>query len=196
MQTTDNYRKHKSTNPLQRRLLDNFTKTLVREVKELKPKTVLDVGCGEGFTLEQLRLAGIGKRLEGVDFLPRAIELGRKEHPELDLKVGDIFDLKYKDSSFDVVICSEVLEHVPEPEKGLEELVRVSKKYCVVSVPNEPFFMLGNFLRGKNWSRFGNDIEHINHWSFWQFKKMVGKKLKIRKAIYPTPWTLLVAEKI
>jgi 2-polyprenyl-3-methyl-5-hydroxy-6-metoxy-1,4-benzoquinol methylase len=195
MHTTDNYRKHKSKSKLQQRLLDNFNKTLMREIKALKPESILDVGCGEGFTLERLRKAKIGKQLEGVDYLDLAIKLGKKEHPQLTLKKGSIYDLKYKANSFDVVICSEVLEHVDDPEKGFEELVRVSKKYVVLSVPNEPFFMLGNLLRGKNISRFGNDIEHINHWTFWQFEKFVGKKLKVKKALHPTPWTLIVAEK-
>lgn len=195
MQATDNYRKHKTSSALQKKLLDKFTDTLVTELKKLEPESILDVGCGEGFTLEELRLKGIGKKLEGVDFLPRAIELGQKEHPKLDLKVGDIFDLKYPDNSFDVVVCSEVLEHIPDPEKGLRELVRVSKGYCVLSVPNEPFFMLGNFLRGKNWSRLGNDIEHINHWTFWHFQKMVEKYMDIKLVRYPVPWTLIIAKK-
>lgn len=168
---------------------------LVSEVKMLKPVSILDVGCGEGFTLERLRKAKIGKHLEGVDYLDLAIKLGKKEHPQLILKKGSIYDLKYKANSFDVVICSEVLEHVDDPEKGLEELVRVSKKYVVLSVPNEPFFMLGNLLRGKNVSRLGNDIEHINHWTFWQFRKFVGKKLKIKKTLHPLPWTFIIAEK-
>ena len=196
MHTTDNYRKHKSSSALQQKLLSNFEKNLLSEIKALKPQSILDVGCGEGFTLEKLRKAKIGKQLEGVDFLELAITLGKKEHPGLTLKKGSIYDLKYKANSFDVVICSEVLEHVDDPEKGLAELVRVSKKYCVLSVPNEPIFMMGNFLRGKNLSSFGNDIEHINHWTFWQFEKFVGKKLKIRKALHPLPWTLLIAEKV
>ena len=57
--------------------------------------------------------------------------------------------------------------------KALKELVRVSNKYLVISVPNEPLFMLAQLLRGKNWSRLGNDIEHINHWTFVSFPKFV-----------------------
>ncbi|GIW61692.1 MAG: hypothetical protein KatS3mg089_0544 [Patescibacteria group bacterium] len=195
MQATSNYLKHKSNSFLQRKLLENFNKALLEEVRALQPYSILDVGCGEGFTLEILRKAGIGKKLEGVDYLDRAIKLGKKEHPRLVLKQGTIYDLKYKDETFDVVICTEVLEHLDNPEKGLEELVRVTKKYCVLSVPNEPLFMLGNFLRGKNLTRLGNDIEHINHWTFWQFKHFVGKKLKVKKVRYPLPWTLIIAEK-
>lgn len=195
MHTTDNYRKHTSSSKLQRQLLDNFNKTLVKEIKQLKPQSILDVGCGEGFTLEKLRKERIGKKLVGVDFLDRAIKIGKEIHPKIELKKGSIYDLKFKDNTFDLVICSEVLEHLDDPEKGLEEIARVTKKYAVLSVPNEPFFMMGNFLRGKNWSRWGNDIEHINHWTFWQFKQFVGTKLNVVKTKHPLPWTLVVAEK-
>lgn len=196
MHTTDNFRKHKSKSKIQQYLLSNFNKILQDEVAALKPVRILDVGCGEGFTLERLRKARIGRYLEGVDSLDLAIKLGRKEHPNLILKKGSIYELKFQDDSFDLVLCSEVLEHVENPEKALLELVRVSKRYVVLSVPNEPFFMLGNLLRGKNISRLGNDIEHINHWTFWQFRKFVAKKLKIRRCLSPIPWTLIVAEKI
>jgi 2-polyprenyl-3-methyl-5-hydroxy-6-metoxy-1,4-benzoquinol methylase len=195
MQVTSNYLKHKSNSFLQRKLLENFNKALLEEVRGLHPYSILDVGCGEGFTLEILRKAGVGKKLEGVDYLDSAIKMGKKEHPHLTLKQGTIYDLNYQDESFDVVICTEVLEHLDDPEKGLDELVRVAKKYCVLSVPNEPLFMLGNFLRGKNLTRLGNDIEHINHWTFWQFKQFVAKKLKLKKVRYPLPWTLIIAEK-
>lgn len=195
MHATDNYKKHTSSSKLQQKLLGKFNEALLAEAKELSPKTVLDVGCGEGFTLEMLRTNGVGESLEGVDFLDRAIELGKKEHPKLKLKQGTIYDLDYKDNTFDLVICSEVLEHVEHPEKALQELVRVTKKNLLLSVPNEPIFMLGNFLRGKNVSRFGNDIEHINHWTFWMFEKFVSKHAVIKKVRYPIPWTLIVAQK-
>jgi 2-polyprenyl-3-methyl-5-hydroxy-6-metoxy-1,4-benzoquinol methylase len=192
---TDNYKKHTAKNPLQRFLLNNFLKTLVEEAKRLYPETVLDVGCGEGFVLDRLHQEGIGKKLEGVDILDRAIEIGRKLHPHLTLKQGSIYNLPYKDNSFDLVICSEVLEHLDDPEKALREVIRVSKGYCLLSVPNEPLFMLGNFLRGKNLSRFGNDIEHIQHWSNGAFYTFVDKHIEVIVNRQPLPWTLLVAEK-
>ena len=193
--TTDNYRNHKTTNPLKKYLIESFYSSFMAEVKMLKPKTVLDVGCGEGFTLERLHKKNIGENLVGIDFLKRAIEIGKKERPHLDLRQGNIYKIPFKDNSFDLVICSEVLEHVDDPEKGLKELVRVTKKNLLLSVPNEPLFMMANFLRGKNLSRWGNDIEHINHWSTDKFKKFVGSEITVKKVLRPFPWTLLIAEK-
>ena len=192
---TDNYRKHTTKNPLQKMFINRFLKALIIELKRLHPKTILDVGCGEGFTLAKIRKANIGKHLEGVDFLDRAIELGKQTHPYLSLKQGNIYKLPYKDNSFDAVICTEVLEHLEQPEKALKELYRVTRKYCIISVPNEPIFRTANFLRGKNISRWGNDIEHIQHWSKKGIVSFVEKYFKIRVVRTPFPWTLLVAEK-
>jgi len=105
--------------------------------------------------------------------------------------------LPYKDNAFDLVLCTEVLEHLDDPQKGLKELVRVSKKYLVISVPNEPFFMFAQLVRGKNWSRFGNDIEHINHWTMFGFPQFVKKNanVKILAKRFPFAWTMLMLEK-
>lgn len=200
MQTTDNYRKHTSNNPLQKFFINNFEKTLASQIKKLNVEKILDAGCGEGFTLEYLRVRKIGKSYEGIDFLKRAIEIGTKVHPNIKLREASIYELPYKDNSFDLVLSTEVLEHLEDPKKALREIFRVSRKYVVLSVPNEPIFMGSNFLRGKNWSRFGNDIEHINHWTFFGFenfvKKNSGAKFRIISRAYPFPWTMLVLEKV
>ncbi len=104
--------------------------------------------------------------------------------------------MPYKDKEFDLVLCTEVLEHLEDPKRALKELIRVSNKYLVLSVPNEPLFMLAQLVRGKNWSRFGNDIEHIQHWSFWQFENFVKKEnVKILKTKHPFAWTMVLLEK-
>ena len=195
MQTTDNFRKHTTTSRPQRFLMERFSKKLLLLAKDLHPNSVLDVGAGEGFTLAKFEKENIGKKLEGIEYLPLAISLGKKENPSIKLVQGTIYDLPYKASSFDVVLCTEVLEHIDDPEKGLKELARVTNKYCLISVPNEPFFMLANLLRGKNISRFGNDIEHINHWTTQQFVTFIGKHLKVLAVHTPFPWTLVLAEK-
>ena len=156
------------------------------------------VGCGEGFTLNRLKEHGIGKRLEGIEYKKDAIELGRKTYPDIKIIKGSIYDLPYKDNYFDLVLCTEVLEHLDDPKKGLEELVRVSKKYLVVSVPNEPFFMFAQLVRGKNWSRFGNDIEHVNHWTMFGFPKFIKKSMpniQVLAKKFPFAWAMLLIEK-
>ncbi len=197
MQKTDNFKKHTSKNPIQRLLLWNFFRNLINLIASKSVDSILDVGCGEGFTLNRLKGKGIGKRLEGIEHSIDAIELGKKIYPDIKITQGSIYDLPYQDNSFDLVLCTEVLEHLEDPKKGLEELIRVSKKYLVISVPNEPFFMFAQFVRGKNWSRFGNDIEHIQHWTMFGFPKFIkqNSSAKILAKRFPFAWTMLLLEK-
>jgi|SRR3989344_731336 len=196
MPETTNYLKHSSTNPLQRFLIDNFYRRLLQTIKPIRARKILDVGCGEGFTLVKIKQARIGEIYEGIDNSSAALKLGKKLYPKLNINKGDIYNLPYNDASFDLVICTEVLEHLEHPEKAVKELARVAKKYIVISVPNEPFFILSNFLRGKYLRTFGNHPEHINHWTAQGFKKFIRKnKIKISCARYPFPWTLVLARK-
>jgi len=192
---TDNYKKHTAQNPVQKFLINNFLKTLLKEAGKLKPQSILDVGCGEGFTLQKLRENKIGKELVGIDFSDRAIQIGKKLHPHISLNPGTIYHIPFKADSFDLVICSEVLEHLEDPKKALLELQRVTKKNCIISVPHEPWFMLANLLRAKNISRWGNDIEHIQHWSKRGINETVKKYLNVTSIKNPFPWTLLVSKK-
>lgn len=195
MEVTDNFRKHTHRNPIQRFLLDLFYKHVFQLLRTVPQGSILDVGCGEGFTLAKLKEHGIGKKLEGIEYQKRAIALGKKQYPDLVIKQGSIYELPYKANSFDLILCTEVLEHMDDPKKALEELVRVSKKYLLLSVPNEPFFMLAQLVRGKNWSRWGNDIEHINHWTFLGFQHFVGSKVRIIAVSIPFFWTIILCVK-
>src|SRR5207248_1361323 len=77
---------------------------------------VLDVGCGSS------RIIGSG-RLVGLDIVLGKLRYARRyENP---LVHGSIFELPFKDASFDCVICSEVIEHVPADERVFSELERV-----------------------------------------------------------------------
>ena len=225
MKITDNYKKHTSKNPVQKFLLGNFYNSLITLIKETdcffldfardrndgkrihndekggnqhySINSILDAGCGEGFTLNKIYEAGVKEGLEGIDGSEEAISIGRKIHPHLSLKQGNIYKLPYKNNSFDMVLSTEVLEHLEYPQEALKKLIRVSKKYVLLSVPNEPWFRLANFLRGKNLSRFGNDIDHINHWSSKSFREFIQKeKVRILIVRRPFPWIMCLMEKI
>lgn len=61
MEITYNYLKHTSKHPVRKFMIDNFYKTTINMVNSLDVETVIDVGCGEGFTIQRLINAGIGK---------------------------------------------------------------------------------------------------------------------------------------
>lgn len=195
MNNTSNFRKYTSRNPIQKYLVNNFLKTLFLCIDNLKIKKVLDAGCGEGFVLSEFKKRKIGDYLEGIDFSEEALNTGKKLFPYLSLKKGDIYNMPYENNTFDIVICTEVMEHLKEPEKVMDEVVRVSKKYCLFSVPNEPLFMISNLLRGKNISMLGNDIDHVQHWSSRDFESMIRIRLDVLDVKKPFPWTIVLSKK-
>lgn len=96
--------------------------------------TVLDVGCGAGHYLRSLR-----NRIDpninytGVDATENYLALARKAFPNVHFEIGDIFKLPFKDASFDIVICNNVILHLPPPPiKPLSELIRVAGKSTIV----------------------------------------------------------------
>lgn len=191
-----NFVKHTSKNPIQKFLINNFYSSLISLSRSLEPTTILDAGCGEGFTMNKLKENGIGKKIEGVEYSKDAIQLGKKLFPNLTFKEGSAYDMPYENNSFDLIVCTEVLEHLEDPKKAIRELLRVTKKYLIISVPNEPLFMISNFLRGKNLSRFGNDEGHVNHWNPSNLKRyLTQNKVTIKKIRLPFPWILILGEK-
>lgn len=195
MQTPTNFVKHTSANPLRKILLNNFYKMLINEIKILKPNSILDAGCGEGFTLQKIQDLHIGAKLEGVDNSKEAVLLAKRYFPDLSIKEGSIYDLPYQKNTFDLVISTEVLEHLEDPKKALQELVRVSKKYILISVPNEPWFRISRLLSGINIRNLGDHPEHINHWGVRSLRKFLSKYCKILTVKLPFPWILVLLEK-
>lgn len=196
MHPTTNYLKHASQNPIQQFLIENFYRSLRGLASSIKPNRILDVGCGEGTTIVKLKQAKIGKILEGIDNSEDALRIGKSLYQGINIKSGDIYKLPYKDSSFDLLICTEVLEHLKNPRKALAELRRVSSKYVLLSVPNEPFFLLANLLRGKYLRTLGNHPEHVSHWTNPNFKIFLRRNgFRIVASRSPFPWTLILARK-
>ncbi len=94
---------------------------------------VLDIGCGDGILLEYLRGKGINGK--GIDISGKAINICKDRG--LDCLQADITgQLPFKDSSFENVILTDVLEHIFQPKLLLSEAHRISSKYVLISVPN------------------------------------------------------------
>src|SRR5262249_20475198 len=82
---------------------------------------LLDVGCGDGHALHFMR--DMGWRVEGVDFDPTAVE--QAPSLGLDVRAGTLAAQRYPDASFDAVVVSHLVEHVPVPDDLLRECRRI-----------------------------------------------------------------------
>jgi len=211
MDKSTNLKKYESKNPLRRFLLGRFMKKVGEIVANINPEVVLDAGCGEGMiinyldktirrdddTLDQNKFGSgqVKKMYYGIDISAGAIEEAKKRVLFANLQTGSVYALPYADNFFDLVICSEVLEHLEEPEKALKELKRVSKKYVLLSVPNEPWFRISSLISGKYLKTWGNHPEHVQNWTAGQFVKMVGKYFKVLEITNGFPWIIVLVEK-
>lgn len=96
-------------------------------------RRVLDAGCGVGGLVEQLARRGF--EVTGVDADPASIALGRQAGRLKDARQADVAQLPFPDRHFDLAVCSEVLEHVPEDAAALRELRRVTSGPLLLTVP-------------------------------------------------------------
>lgn len=86
-------------------------------------KEVLEVGCGTGLVLK--RIEAFASRAEGIDLSPGMLEKARSKG--LRVREGSATELPFEDDSFDVTCSFKVLAHVPEIEKALSEMARVTR---------------------------------------------------------------------
>ena len=129
-------------------------RSLLEILNELHGKTVLDVGCAEGVVT--LSVARIKSFCVGLDFVKVSLmrlrrTATRKMCSNVDVILSDAHYLPIRNKSFDIVFCSEVLEHVLKPEEVLNELKRVANLYVVLSVP------CVEFARKKRYSHYDNE---------------------------------------
>ncbi len=100
-------------------------------LKTLNPQhgsSILDVGCGTGILLQQLRQLGKGLNLHGMDIAPEMVKVARaKFGKSVELRQGSANSLPYDDNTFDYVTCATSFHHYPNPDNSLREMFRVLK---------------------------------------------------------------------
>ncbi|MBN1530843.1 MAG: class I SAM-dependent methyltransferase [Thermoleophilaceae bacterium] len=111
----------------------------------VESKDVLDAGCGTGFGTAMLAERHPA-RLVGVDIAPDALERARRLAPNAEIARGDLRELPFEDSSFDIVVCFEVIEHIERADEVLDELRRVLRETgcLLISSPNRDVYTPGN----------------------------------------------------
>jgi ubiquinone/menaquinone biosynthesis C-methylase UbiE len=104
---------------------------------------LLDVGCGTGHHLAQLRARGF--EVAGVDGSAEMLDYARALNPGSDIQQSDVEHLPFPDASFDVVLCIEVLRYLPCPARCVAEMARVLRPggFCLATAT--PLFSLNGY---------------------------------------------------
>lgn len=161
-------------------------KTIVEYLKIRPTDRILD--CGDGYyiaAINHLRDC----HLYGFDLDEKEIGLAKRNIVDDSLKLtrGDICHLPYKNNSFDKIILSEVLEHVPDDLRALREEKRVLKKggFLIITVPNHNYsflwdpvnkileFLFKRHIQKGFWSGIWN--KHLRLYSIEEIKELVEK---------------------
>lgn len=105
-------------------------------------ESFLDVGCEWGYHVR--RMAKKGLKATGVDIsvtkVRKAKLIADQLHINCDFLVQDAEKLDFEDNSFDWVLCTETLEHLLHDQKAAQELIRVARKFIIISVPQRSLF--------------------------------------------------------
>jgi 2-polyprenyl-3-methyl-5-hydroxy-6-metoxy-1,4-benzoquinol methylase len=192
--TGNTYDKYGSTNPVVRRLMSAFERTLDELFERSGPSSVLDVGCGEGVLVHQWAQRLGDRRVVGIDLQEESIQAGWEERqaPNLEYRVMHAENLPFAENEFDLASAIEVLEHVPNPEHTLAEMTRCAERHLLVSVPREPLWRMLNMARGAYWPALGNTPGHLNHWSRRSFVRLLSSYGQVAEVRSPFPWTMLL----
>lgn len=155
-----------------------------------------DIGCGECHLLSIL----LGNETIGpvvaYDLSTADLKNAKLFYPDFTYVQGDARHIAFREQTFDYVLALEIIEHVENPGVVLREIWRIAKPDAsiLISVPNEPFFCLGNMLRGKYLKRLGRTPGHQSFWTVPQFKALIADFFVIDQAYIFTvfPWQLYV----
>jgi len=129
-------------------------------VQSIAPNSVLDVGCGNGALLGQLRKKK-PVSCTGVDLSEAVLALNRSRFPHVQFHLLDISKAALE-STFEVVICSEVLEHIDDVQSALRNLRKMCTGYLLITVPRGPVFPIDKAMG------------HVRHFT----KESLGSLLK------------------
>jgi len=114
-----------------------------------RPSCALEVGCGDGFGMEHM--SAIVDAIHGCDISPAMLEANPASQERLTL--ADAYDLPFETGQFELVYCWELLHHVGEPHRAVQEMKRVARKAVLLCEPNCLNLAMAAFGLIKPWER-------------------------------------------
>lgn len=186
------YDKYATRHPIERRLVAGFLAGVDELVALTGAREAHEVGCGEGEL--SIRLARRGIRVRGSDVAAEVIDEARRRAAaagtRVEFRAAAIEELAPEVDAAELIVCCEVLEHLADPDCGLEALASLASPWLIVSVPREPLWRALNVARGAYLRELGNTPGHLNHWSRRRFVGWLATRLDVIEVRAPLPWTM------
>ncbi len=192
----NHFDKYGSRNPIVRAMMNGFLGSFDRLVDQAAAPEVLEIGCGEGEL--SIRMARKGMSVRACDIAAEAVAESRERVADAGVEV-DLWTQRIEEMSESrgapLVVCCEVLEHLDDPQAGLDTLAELADPWLLCSVPREPIWRVLNMARGRYLRDFGNTPGHVNHWSQRGFKAFVSRRFDVVTCETPFPWTMLLCRR-
>jgi len=198
--TSSNLNKYQCRHSFAINRITAFSEKLAEMVTHVKHARILNLGCGEGFDINNLfknkliefhYACGLDRNLSSLKFSRDIITDFR-----FDVVNGDLQSLPLRFSSFDLILCLEVLEHLRDPSTVLHEISHQFDGYCLFSVPNEPAYRLTRMLLlRQNILQCGNHPEHLHNWSKKTFCRFIGDYFVVDNVSITFPWTIALCHR-
>jgi 2-polyprenyl-3-methyl-5-hydroxy-6-metoxy-1,4-benzoquinol methylase len=165
-----------SSNPIVRFVHNKRLWAITNQIPKYGCLKILDAGCGEGHLLSELHKYRPMHKFYGFDVSSDALIQAKKRCAFASITKTDISSIREKKESFDVVICSEVLEHIYEYGPVLSELQRILKKngLLILTFPNETMWTIGRIFLLRRPIKVP---DHVNSFNPEMIKKIVLLKI-------------------
>lgn len=150
-------------NKQSRKVVSNF-------VKQNNIKKILDVGCGIALDYKQYLDDNLDIEYYGIDLTSEFIKIAKREYPKTIMSLANSETIPYKNNSFDMVSCRDLLEHLDLPIIALREMSRVSNKYVIITWFLPP--SKKENLKKVNW--LGGDV-YYNQYSINYIESLLNK---------------------
>ena len=155
---------------------EKIIELLIEIISNLKLKKILDIGCGAGWYLKKLERMG---DTIGLDFCMNYLSQARDFCKKSLFINADAQRLPFRNNYFDLILCTEVLEHLPFPCQCLKEIARVLSKNGVAVITTPMKNSIEEIVSRKNNPR--HNVEHLSIFTYKEFIFTLKKNFTLRR---------------
>jgi ubiquinone/menaquinone biosynthesis C-methylase UbiE len=176
-------------------LESDFQQRRLKATLDLIPKSaknenlkLLDIGCGEGHFTDVIKKEFPNFEVHGLDYSVSAIDFAHKKFPDIKFVTANAYYPPYQNEYFDIVVCNNLWEHVPDPLKMLRAMSRVLKPNGLVIISTPSRYRFSNLIKVM----VGQEIAfmssyHVTEYSIGQVKEQLRWENFKTECVYSPP---------